>query len=294
MTSNGHTADLRCALASAARADGLVGTAPPARTFMAVELPGPWGRNAIRESRASTSALVDLARRVSGAGGRLVVVRRPGRRSVSHRRWFWADCRPGHETLRTGVIADDDELGALALDGTDGQREDEALWLCCTHGKHDRCCAEEGRVVFADLEALTPGRVWESSHLGGCRFAGNVVVLPHGLYYGRMSTADVPALVAAHLRGEVLLEHLRGRSALPAPAQAAMQLVARQVASRAIDAVEVGEPREADENVWTVPVSADGTTMSASVRRTGAGEPVRLTCTAVAPDRPPAWALERP
>jgi hypothetical protein len=284
---------LRCALASAARGDSLVGTAPPAQTFMAVELAGPWAANAIRESRASTTALIETARRVSAAGGRLVVIRRPGRRSVTDRRWYWADCRPGRESLRSGSVGDDEEMASLRLDGTDGVPEAEPLWLCCTHGKHDRCCAEEGRVVFRDLEALEPGRVWESSHLGGCRFAGNVVVLPHGLYYGRMSTADVPAVVAAHRRGEVVLEHLRGRSAVSAPAQAAMQIVARRFGSAAIDAVAVGEPTESEVDVWAVPVRVDGVEMSAFIRLSGVGEPVRLTCNAQFRDRPPAWLLER-
>jgi hypothetical protein len=271
----------------------MVATAPPARTFLAVEMTGPWASNAIRESRASSPALVAAAGKVAAAGGRMVVIRRPDRRSSEGQRWFWADCRPGHETLRGGLSVDDDELVDLRLDGSDGEADPEPLWLCCTHGKHDRCCAEEGRVVFHDLEALRPGRVWESSHLGGCRFAGNVVVLPHGLYYGRVSTPDVPAIVGAHERGTLVRDHLRGRSALPPPAQAALHLVAERLDVRALDAVVVGEPTAQDDGGrWSVPVQVRGAAMVAVVRLFGRGRRVELTCSAQTSDRPPAWSLE--
>ena len=62
----------------------------------------------------------------------------------------------------------------------------------CTHGRHDACCAERGRPVAAALAAAHPEQTWEVSHIGGDRFAANVLVLPDGLYYGRVSAADAP------------------------------------------------------------------------------------------------------
>lgn len=292
MSQSSQADTLRCALAAAARGDPLMATAPPARTFLAVEVPGPWAANAIRDSRSSSPALVSIARRVASAGGRMVVIRRPERRRASDRRWFWADCRPGHESLRSGSMRSDDALLDLRLDGSDGDVDDRPVWLACTHGKHDRCCAEEGRVVFHDLDALVPGQVWESSHLGGCRFAGNVVVLPFGLYYGRVSTVDVPALVAAQAGGEVVREHLRGRSALPAPAQAASHLVADRLQVSPIDVVAVGEPGARGEGRWQVDVRVGAEKLTAVVRLFGLGERVALTCDAQHGDRPPAWSLD--
>lgn len=270
----------------------MVATAPPARSFLAVEMPGPWAANAIRDSRSSSPPLVSIARRVASAGGRMVVIRRPDRRMTSDRRWFWADCRPGQESLRSGSIRCDDALLGLSLDGSDGVADDQPVWLTCTHGKHDRCCAEEGRVVFRDLEALVPGRVWESSHLGGCRFAANVVVLPSGLYYGRVSTVDVPALVAAQARGEVMREHLRGRSALLAPAQAATQLVAERLDVSPNDVLVVAEPAARDGGLWHVDVRVGAEQLTAVVRLFGLGGRVKLTCEAQHDDRPPAWSLD--
>ena len=60
------------------------------------------------------------------------------------------------------------------------------ILLVCTHGVHDTCCALRGRPVAAALAARWPGQVWECSHVGGDRFAPNVVVLPDGFYYGNL------------------------------------------------------------------------------------------------------------
>ena len=61
----------------------------------------------------------------------------------------------------------------------------------CTHGRHDTCCAERGRPVAAALAAAHPELTWEVSHIGGDRFAANALVLPHGLYYGRLDADSV-------------------------------------------------------------------------------------------------------
>ena len=65
------------------------------------------------------------------------------------------------------------------------------LYGVCTHGRHDACCAERGRPVCAALSELRPEQTWEVSHIGGDRFAANLVVLPEGLYYGHVEPESV-------------------------------------------------------------------------------------------------------
>ena len=85
-----------------------------------------------------------------------------------------------------------EELTGIDLDAVsrgeapDWPRVDGPLFGVCTHGRHDACCAERGRPVAAALTASHPAETWEISHMGGDRFAANMVVLPEGLYYGRM------------------------------------------------------------------------------------------------------------
>ena len=64
----------------------------------------------------------------------------------------------------------------------------------CTHGRHDACCAERGRPVAAALTAARPEQTWEVSHVGGDRFAANLLVLPEGLYYGQVTADEAPGL----------------------------------------------------------------------------------------------------
>ena len=60
-------------------------------------------------------------------------------------------------------------------------------FLVCAHGRRDACCARLGLPLFDALNAqLLPTHLWQSSHLGGHRFAPNVVVLPVGIQLGRI------------------------------------------------------------------------------------------------------------
>ena len=66
-----------------------------------------------------------------------------------------------------------------------------------------------------------PTHLWQSSHLGGHRFAPNVVVLPYGIQLGRIPlerAADVVDLVTA---GRIPLDLYRGRTIYAPHVQAA-------------------------------------------------------------------------
>ena len=84
--------------------------------------------------------------------------------------------------------------------------------LVCTHGSHDVCCGSFGYPIYNALRhryASDPGanlRVWRVSHLGGNRFAPNVLDLPEGRNWVRVGEEQLDGLVhrggdAADLRG---------------------------------------------------------------------------------------------
>ena len=157
---------------------------------------------------------------------RVLLIKRPGRAAVEPQRaWAVIDSTPGAERTTWGSYASDRELLDIPLDmPPDGEASDgspSTLYLVCTHGRHDACCALRGRAVAAKLAAHRPGQVWECSHIGGDRFAPNVLVLPHGLTYGRVEPARALDIVAAQERGEVVVDLLRGRSVFRPPVQAA-------------------------------------------------------------------------
>ena len=79
-----------------------------------------------------------------------------------------------------------------------GEEVTEPVYLVCTNGRHDRCCATYGRPALA-LQASHGDLTWESSH-GGDRFAGNLACLRRPLLRpGR--ARDAERVVALHRRG---------------------------------------------------------------------------------------------
>lgn len=230
----------RCALRAQLRGDPMLGTAFPADRVLLVEQPGAWGRGGLRESRFDPAVAADVENRAGRAGLRVLAIRRPGRTPRNTvRRWGIADCRRGEESLRWGRFERDTDLLDLPLDGRTGSPDDRPVYLVCAHSKHDTCCALRGRPVAAALLDARPGRVWECSHVGGERFAANVLVLPIGLLYGRVLPFAAREFVEATEAGEVVGALLRGRIGLPPVAQAALAFAYEHLAVRRVDDVHV-------------------------------------------------------
>ncbi|NIT12819.1 MAG: sucrase ferredoxin, partial [Candidatus Dadabacteria bacterium] len=62
------------------------------------------------------------------------------------------------------------------------------LLLICTHGSYDQCCGTRGVELYNKLSAIEEKfDVWQTTHLGGHRFASNILLLPEGIYYGRVN-----------------------------------------------------------------------------------------------------------
>ena len=212
----------RCSDAARVRADPLAGSAPPARRWLLLEHPGPWRTDAIAGAGIEPKVLATLVDK-AGSATRILLIRRPGRIDRrAARRWILTSL---DSTAITGRWREDDDLleAANALTaGSTGQVETSSpLILVCTHGVHDVCCALRGRPVALELASRWPDLVWECSHIGGDRFAPNVVMLPDGFYYGNLDPASAIGTVEAHLAGTVLTDRLRGMAGFLPPVQAA-------------------------------------------------------------------------
>ena len=289
----GASQALRCSFASEARGDPILATAAPAAGFLLIEQPGAWGHHALAESAIDPEVAATVGAHALGASLRVLLIRRPGRRAPAERRAYAiVDSRPGRERMAWGTFERDEELLELPLDGTAGVESREPAYLVCTHGRHDTCCALRGRPVAAALAAERPGATWECSHVGGDRFAANVVVLPHGFYYGRVSVDDAAALVAAHERSEVAVESLRGRAAFSPAVQAAQHFARRRLGERRIDALEPQGAEAGEEGLTTVRLRHDDRIVSVTVRAGFGEEAGLLTCHASHALHPPTFLLE--
>lgn len=279
----------RCAPAAERRADPPGGTAPPATRWLLVEQPGPWGWDAVSQSRLDRAVGAALRERGHRECVRVLLIRAPGRSAPGPRRWAYADSRAGQVWWST--YAEPAELLGVPLDGTAGTPSSRPAYLVCTHGRHDPCCAIRGRPVAGALAAIRPEATWECSHLGGDRFAANVLVLPWGLSYGHVPVAGATALIAATEAGEVEPAWLRGQCGVPAAVQAAQAHARRILGVRAREALpplaaEPGGPAEVRVRLGHGDRELAVTVAPAVGPQTG-----RLTCAADREVGVPAWRL---
>jgi len=217
------------------------GTAVYMTSWLLIEQPGPWAPDALEPVLAKA-----FGGRPIPASMRALLIRRPGKhqRTAGPRTVYVASGLPGNRWLERLEVDDLTELADLDLTGVahgragHGEAVEGPLFLICTHGAKDMCCAVLGRPLAASLGESHPDRTWEVSHVGGDRWAGNLLVVPDGYLHGQVD-ADEAALVAkAALGGQVYAERLRGRtSARDSWAQCAEIAVRRQTGLRALDAV---------------------------------------------------------
>jgi hypothetical protein len=297
----GRLDENRCSVRALQRGDVGIATAAPAQRWVLIEQPGPWGRDALVESRFDARVAPLLARRSRAENVRLLLVRRPGGRLAdSGRRWAYVDGRPGREGLWWSVRATDADLLDAPWDGSIGEPAAGPVYLVCTHGGHDACCALRGRPLARTLPAPGPADVWECSHLGGDRFAANALVLPHGFYYGQV-TGDGAELVAAHSRGQVALPWLRGRAGVPPPAQAAQHSARQALGLLGIDDLPVVGVRQltrpgVEVERWVVTLAGRDGEVVAAVESRPSEQAAHLTCHATHPAHSRTWhvTLEPP
>ncbi|OBK76763.1 sucrase ferredoxin [Mycobacterium sp. 1274761.0] len=229
-----------CSDQSLARGDTMYGTASAGFSWMLLELPGGWGRSAFLQSPSVIDPQLGRAivRRVESAKMRIAAIRKHGRREATPRwRWFVAHSSVGAEALYAGEVDDPRGYLDLALDGSDGELSTDPVVAICAHGKHDQCCAVRGRSACTAIAAQYPEITWECSHLGGDRFAATMLVLPEGLCYGRVDSADSAELVRLYLEGRLDNRFLRGRTSLPHAVQAAQHFAREAFGDDRIDAL---------------------------------------------------------
>jgi len=288
-----------CSAISMAWGEPLYATASIVRNWLLVEHPGAWGPAALMESGLPAHLSAGLASLSEEQGIRVLLIRRPVRPSDSSRHCFVAHTGRHNRWIEERVVDDLDQL--LVVDFSPmrhgrrvgfGELRREPLYLVCTNGRHDQCCATLGRPVARALHATRDGMVWESSHFGGDRFAGNLVCLPHGLYFGRLAPEDAGRVVEAYERGVVALEHYRGHAGEPFAAQAAEHFLRAREQLLGVDDLVVTSHRARPEGLVEVSFSGPGAkSYDVRVQVMPAAHPRQLACHSGAEARPPSYAL---
>lgn len=276
--------EFQCSVAANERREDLFATASQVARWLLIELRHPWGLDAVGEGELARHVTAGWRSSLRQRGIRPVAIRRDllRREGAQPIRLFYVEGERGpadsvqpSRMWRREVegLAD---VPAATADFTDGWQEtDETLVLVCTNGRHDPCCATFGRPLVRHLRHADCGEmVWECSHIGGDRFAANLVVLPDGLYFGRVTVDRVDALLDGLERNELDLDTYRGRSTLPYLAQAAEHFTRQHLGLSAVDAI-VGVRRSADHADVEL---RDGGVIRVEVKRILTPASTPLTC----------------
>lgn len=291
MTSGGP----RCSAEALARGEPLFATASLVSAWLLIEQPGAWGPDALTESRLPEEIGQELQRRSTKV--RILLIRH---RSASGAPVFFKAHSGGSGAAPSLVSAPmpdpsvllDVELNALADGETgSGRAIDHPIYLVCTHGRHDICCADQGRPLYRALAATRPDRTWEVSHLGGDRFAGNILVLPRGDYFGRVEPEDAESLVSSYESGRIDLAHHRGRSIQPRLVQAAEHFLRDSDGLVGLDDLVVTDYRRSDHDHAQVVFRGPEGVVEVRVKARRAPEHSYLTCRADQPGYPVLYDL---
>ena len=213
----------------------MLGTAAEVDVWLLLEYKPTWKPKAIEDNdlEPETRAWIDRTVATAAAGGRKVrpqFIRRPELDVPEATLFVAKDGRLFRFRAETYA-----EIRQLDIDTARFEEIHDPHYFVCTNGQRDLCCARYGLPVYAELRGLVGERAWQTTHLGGHRFAPNVLTLPQGTIYGRVFPDEIADFAAVVEAGDLSIKHLRGRSAYPPEAQVAEALVDGVRDLRAID-----------------------------------------------------------
>jgi hypothetical protein len=289
----------RCSSVSLGLEEPQFATASNVRGWVFLEQPGPWGPDALLQSRLPAWFAGQVHRRTRDLGLRVILIRRPGGASANDRHVFFARTGPDHvwmEHARLLSVEDllDADLAALAGGNPPGLGviDVNPLYLVCTNGRRDPCCAERGRPLVRALQPAFPDRIWECSHIGGDRFAGNLVCFPHGVYFGRVGPDEAVRVALGYREGALDLDHYRGRAGYGFATQAAEHFVRLRLDLRGVDDLRLLRRTRTSPGELLAEFAGPGDAtirVRLAVRRDPRAR--WLTCKSRSPESPPSYEV---
>ena len=209
-------------------------------------------------------------------------------------RLIYVDClRQRYLTLHS-TLAD---VAAIRLEfyinSPDAIWETDPFFVVCTNGKKDKCCAKFGFPVFKFIENHDKAiPVFESTHVGGDRFAANAVCLPQGIYYGRVMVEDVDAILEATDRQQVHYPNYRGLCTRSFLYQSVECYLREELQDFSIGFDFTIEAQEDDADRFYFRVTANGASYQLRLLKKVIPYPYYLTCKSQKPGNITRYVLE--
>jgi hypothetical protein len=204
------------------------GTASTADAWLLLEYSSAWGARAFQESQLTRAVKAHLKKALQAVPrSRLLFIKRE-RETRSHLTLFTVRSTENDASIARVKLTNYEQLLSVNLAGILAGEEaagvefwERPLFLVCTHGKRDKCCAKFGYALYKSLRVDAGDDVWQSSHVGGDRFAANLICFPHGFFYAHVTADAGRQIISQYSQQIVSLNNYRGRCCYPSPIQAA-------------------------------------------------------------------------
>ena len=209
----------------------LYGSAPHYHYLLLVEIDEPFAKDALPGSSIPDEVKTHLQNQADLMGNAKVLLIRNKQSEKGKIRYFAVNNAIGIPIVYSNTVEHYENLlfDWFSLMQQTFTPYTKPLYLVCTNGKRDKCCAKFGLPIYENLYSqLPPDSVWECSHFGGHRLAPTLITLPNNLCYGNLSLPDLPLLIAATEQQQVWLPKLRGRCAYTTAVQAADYFLRQQ------------------------------------------------------------------
>ncbi|HSE19186.1 MAG TPA: sucrase ferredoxin [Pyrinomonadaceae bacterium] len=282
-----------CSVRSREATEKTFGTASTGDAWLLLEYPQPWGARAFNESALpdvvkthitgllksiprSRVLLIKQARKVKGP--LILYVARSSESSSSILKYEFFEYEQLLDLDLASALAGGSPSGATVWEGP--------LFLVCTHGKRDKCCAKFGIPIYRTIRSLVgEAPVWQCSHVGGDRFAANVVCFPDGIFYGHVTEENARLIVEEYNERRIVLRNFRGRSCYSFPVQAAEFFTRRETGFHRIGDLKFLTYDPIKPNEWRVRFfsEVDAKIHQVSLRSHLSEFQNRLTCHATEP-----------
>ena len=131
---------------------------------------------------------------------------------------------------------------------------EEPLFLVCSNGRRDKCCARYGPAIYQELVEEAGDSVWQSSHIGGHNQTPIMLFFPHGVNYARTTPAEARSLVREYQHGRLVLNHYRGRVGIEPHVQAAEHFWRKSTGVLDLPGMRVESFSQVSEDQWDVKI----------------------------------------
>ncbi|MBV9924305.1 MAG: hypothetical protein JOZ96_04625 [Acidobacteria bacterium] len=291
-----------CSELSRRAGERVAGTASTGAVWLLLEYPHGWGRHAFQESALPAEVkqfFKDATARIRHS--RILFVKTDRGRRDARMNLFVIRCRERSPfVVRLQVEKYFDLLRydlaeiASGRDPQGGEVGAGPLYLVCTHGRRDKCCAKFGMPLYNTLRERAGECVWQSSHVGGDRFAGNLVCFPHGLFYAHATPESARRTVEAYNEGRILAEGFRGRACYSNQIQAAEAFVREEAGLSGVEDLHFLSSHAEGADAWRVRFEerAAARIHEAEVVRRASDFRAFITCHSADPRPVPQFHLE--